>query len=451
MRTRDCVALTTASAFCYNIIMITIIGIGNKKGDLTQNAAEKIAKSKHVFLRSAKTAAGNAIMKEYPHVQSLDDCYDSAASFDELSAKICDILIKTDGECGDAVYLTDGSGSDGIACELYKRVRTEMIFGVAQNNSRGFDTGALDISATAALGKKPYLDTLLPVHVYEIDDAFTAGDIKLWLMDYYDDEQEITVYSGGKSKKIPLCELDKIGGYDYSCELYIEGKDSLYKSVYSFGDLMRIMGRLTAADGCPWDKAQTHESIRINMIEEAYEAVDAIDGGDISAMIEELGDVMLQSVFHCDMAKRFGEFTLSDVISELCNKLVGRHTHIFGENKASDADEALGYWEQAKAKEKSYVSTADKLNRLPECFPSLLAAEKVYKKLIKAGVKADKETLLDMANSGDYAKKLFALTALAAECGLDAEVELNKYIANLKKNFAQAEKNNDTSDFLNKL
>ena len=219
------------------------------------------------------------------------------------------------------------------------------------------------------------------------------------------------------------------------------------KKKYGFGDLMRIMARLTAPDGCPWDGAQTHESIRINMIEEAYEAVDAIDAGDTAAMEEELGDVLLQAVFHCDMAQRFGEFTLSDALSTLCRKLVTRHTHIFGENKAKDAGEALTFWEQAKSVEKSYVSVADKLNRLPDGFPSLLAAEKVYKKLRKAGVRWKNEPV----GEEEGVRQLFALTAALADGNVDAEVALHTFITDLKRKFAAAEEAGDTEGFLQSL
>ena len=224
---------------------------------------------------------------------------------------------------------------------------------------------------------------------------------------------------------------------------------------YTFGDLCRIMDRLVAPDGCPWDKAQTHESIRVNLIEEAYEAVDAIDGGDIDAMTEEIGDVLLQAVFHCNMGRRFGEFELSDVLGTLCGKLVNRHTHIFGENKAANADEALGYWEAAKSEEKSYVSTADKLNRLPQNFPSLLAAEKIYKKLAKvnAGGFDELEKSAETAPTSEekYAKKLFVLAAKMAEENFDAEVSLNKFLAKIKENFEKAEQKNQISDFFAKL
>lgn len=436
--------------------MITIIGIGVTSGDITVKAAKIIAKEKNVFLRSAKTAAGRAVANEYPHVIPLDDCFVNAESFDSLANEVCK-KISDAAKNGNAVYLTDGAGTDSVSCALMREFPdSEIIYGVSPHRAKGTETSEITLTATDAVRIKPYLDTALPLRILEIDDKYSAGDLKLWLMDYYGDDDVITVYIKGKVLNIPLCELDRLSGYDYSCELYIAPQNTFFKKRYSFADLMRIMQGLTAADGCPWDKAQTHESIRVNMIEEAYEAVDAIDSGDIDAMTEELGDVMLQSVFHCDMGRRFGEFTLSDVISGLCNKLVTRHTHIFGKNKATDAESALGFWEAAKAEEKQYVSTADKLNRLPESFPALLAAQKAYKKLAKANVTLSSEELSSMANitpatERDYGKKLFALSASASNNNVDAEVALNAFVAEIKKTFEKAEKNGNTADFLRKL
>ena len=447
--------MTNARAFCYNIAMIIVIGIGTEKGDLTQSAAQKIATAKHAFVRSGKTKAGAAVLKEFAHVVPLDEYYESESDFTKLCEKICSVLLNAEREHSSAAYLTDGDGADEIAAALAQKTQTEIIRGVAPSRSRGLGADFLRLSATSALALRPCLDTSVALHVTEIDDAYLAGDLKLWLMEYYGDETEITLYIKNALRKIKLCELDMQRGYDYSCELYVAAQSGFYKQKYTFGDLCRIMDRLVAPDGCPWDKAQTHESIRVNLIEEAYEAVDAIDGGDIDAMTEEIGDVLLQAVFHCNMGRRFGEFELSDVLDTLCGKLVNRHTHIFGENKAANADEALGYWEAAKSEEKSYVSTADKLNRLPQNFPSLLAAEKIYKKLAKvnAGGFDELEKSAETAPNSEekYAKKLFVLAAKMAEENFDAEVSLNKFLSKIKENFEKAEQKNQISDFFAKL
>ncbi|MDE7107188.1 MAG: MazG family protein [Clostridiales bacterium] len=202
------------------------------------------------------------------------------------------------------------------------------------------------------------------------------------------------------------------------------------KRRYNVADAMRVITRLTReGDGCPWDRAQTHESIRINMIEEAYEAVDAIDKHDIANMREEFGDVLLQSLLQSDMARRSGEFDFDDVCDELCKKLISRHTFIFGDDSAGNADEALKLWDKAKATEKHYDSVKTILNKLPDTFPALLLAQKVHKKLKKAGYKSDPTAALDSAlQNKDYAVAIDACAALLSDNGKDAEVEVNKLV-----------------------
>lgn len=231
--------------------------------------------------------------------------------------------------------------------------------------------------------------------------------------------------------------------------------DFTVKDRYDFADLLLVMKRLTAPDGCPWDKEQTHDSIRTNMIEEAYEAVDAITRRDIPNMREELGDVLLQVVFHCDMAERNGEFTLSDVIDELVKKLVFRHPHVFGEVKANDAAEALTSWESAKAVEKNYSTLAEQLARIPSGFPALLKCQKLYKKCKKAGLNLEETILTDKIdgilsngiNADNAGEFLFAAAALCTEKGADPEVALSDYAEDLRRRAEKADEDGKTDDF----
>jgi len=195
---------------------------------------------------------------------------------------------------------------------------------------------------------------------------------------------------------------------------------------YSFDSLLDIVERLSGPDGCPWDRVQTHESIRINAIEEAYEAVDAIDRGDRTAMIEELGDMLLQTVFHADIARREGNFDINDILQVLCDKLISRHSHIFGEDKAVDAAQSLSLWEKNKEKEKGRTTEGvrQKLEDIPQNFPSLLRAVKVFKKLRAAGK-------LDETGEKPYTESrleadLLKLARRAALSSLEPELTLNK-------------------------
>ena len=156
-------------------------------------------------------------------------------------------------------------------------------------------------------------------------------------------------------------------------------------SHYTVDDLRRIMEALRAPDGCPWDRVQTHQSIRANMLEEAYEAADAIDRGDMDNLKEELGDVLLQVVFHAQMAREAGRFTFDDVVDGVCRKLIFRHPHVFGEQIAGDAEGALSAWDAQKRREKGQRTTADAMDSVARAMPALMRAEKLQGKAAKAG------------------------------------------------------------------
>lgn len=185
---------------------------------------------------------------------------------------------------------------------------------------------------------------------------------------------------------------------------------------FGFCDLYDIMQVLMGENGCQWDKAQTHKSIRTNAIEEAYELVNAIDNDDIENIREEAGDVILQGVFHSVIAEREGEFAASDVVSALCEKLVTRHTHIFGDVKAENAQQALAAWEKAKAKEKKHLSLEDKLKGVTFNLPALLKAQKVQKICAKQNFE-----FRDIADV--YAKIEEETAEFKTACGEDKELE----------------------------
>lgn len=154
---------------------------------------------------------------------------------------------------------------------------------------------------------------------------------------------------------------------------------------YGMDDLLKIMELLRAPGGCPWDRAQTHQSIRDNMLEEAYEAADAIDRMDMENLREELGDVLLQVVFHASMAQEAGQFTFDDVVDGVCQKLVFRHPHVFGTVDARDPVGALSAWEAQKREEKGQRTAADALDSVARALPALTRAAKLQSKAAKAG------------------------------------------------------------------
>ncbi len=161
--------------------------------------------------------------------------------------------------------------------------------------------------------------------------------------------------------------------------------DFTKKETFDFYDLVEIMKFLRAPDGCPWDKVQTHESIRSNFIEETYEVIEAIDNKDSELLKEELGDVMLQVVFHSEMSAEENEFDINDVINDVCKKLVERHPHVFGDVKADNSEEALKSWDNVKMAKKSQKKQSEAMDSVCKALPSLMRAEKIQKKAAKVG------------------------------------------------------------------
>lgn len=161
--------------------------------------------------------------------------------------------------------------------------------------------------------------------------------------------------------------------------------DFEYKNSYNVYDFKKIITLLRSENGCPWDKEQTHESIRRNFIEEVYEVIEAIDEKNTEHLKEELGDVLMQVIFHTDIEDELGNFNLDDVADNACKKLILRHPHVFGSTSAENSDEVLVNWEKIKREEKHQATVTDSLNAVAKSLPALWRAEKVQKKAAKAG------------------------------------------------------------------
>lgn len=157
------------------------------------------------------------------------------------------------------------------------------------------------------------------------------------------------------------------------------------KSRYDFDDLVTIIAALRAPDGCPWDREQTHQSIKKNFIEETYEVIEAINKNDTDGLREELGDVLMQIALHSEMESEDGNFDINDVVDDLVKKLVFRHPHVFGNVDANNCAEALQSWDNAKAIEKGIKSASHSMLRVPRELPALMRAEKIQKKAAKIG------------------------------------------------------------------
>ncbi|NLT58397.1 MAG: nucleoside triphosphate pyrophosphohydrolase [Clostridiales bacterium] len=158
-----------------------------------------------------------------------------------------------------------------------------------------------------------------------------------------------------------------------------------FGETYSFADFMDLIRVLRGPEGCPWDRAQTHASIRGNFIEETYEVLEAIDLGDLALLREELGDVLLQIGLHIEMEAEQGRMTADEVITELCRKLITRHPHVFGGALADSTEQALENWEDVKRETKGHSTHTQSLRSVPAAFPALMRAQKIQKRARKAG------------------------------------------------------------------
>lgn len=230
------------------------------------------------------------------------------------------------------------------------------------------------------------------------------------------------------------------------------------KENYTFEYLVKIMQLLRSDNGCPWDKEQTHQSIRNNLLEEVYETVDAIDRLDDKDMVEELGDLLLQVVFHCQIASERSAFDIDKVADGICKKLIYRHPHIFSNVVANTSEEVLNNWDNLKNKEKNMNSFSDTLYAVPKAFPACIRAQKIQKRAGKAGYdfKTLNDTVVKLEEEVAELKAAIALgdlDAAAAELGdvifssvntarhlsVDAEEQLDRSTERFISRFASAE------------
>ena len=194
------------------------------------------------------------------------------------------------------------------------------------------------------------------------------------------------------------------------------------KKSVAIDDLRKVMARLRSPKGCPWDREQNHKSLRWHAVEEVYELIDAIEAGDDHEMVEELGDLLLQVVFHCQLANERRAFNFEDVARHITDKLIRRHPHVFGTLKVKDVDEVWANWEKIKHAEKHGTRHArpSALDGIPTHLPALLRAEKLMKKARRAKLVSDRAGMNNLTRA-KLGKRLFELVATAQAKGWSAE------------------------------
>ena len=230
----------------------------------------------------------------------------------------------------------------------------------------------------------------------------------------------------------------------------------LEKERYDVDDLVTVIEILRSDEGCPWDREQTHKSIRRDFIEETYEVIEAIDTENTALLREELGDVLLQVAFHTEIEKEQGVFTLEDVANDVCVKLIHRHPHVFGDVVAETADKVLSNWEVIKSEEKERKTVTDKLRSIPPMLPALMRAEKVGKKAscfdfpdadsVMLKVKEELSELEEAIEQGscecieeEMGDLIFSVVSLCRKLSVEPEVALNKATDKFIGRFASLE------------
>lgn len=380
---------------------ITIIGLGPGDYDsLTLKTENIIKNADNLILRTVKHPMVERISAMGVKFTACDDIYDSSDAFEEVYEKICRRVLEKAQKCEEVVY-----GVPGHPLAAEKSV--ELILRNAKGQAEVVVEGAMSFidAVTASLKidissglkiidalrmdkQKP--DTACGNIITQVYSKWVLSEVKLQLMEYYRDEQEICIIkaAGVKDQEriewIPLYRLDSIDWVDYLTSIYIPPAED-EKRFKTMDDLVDLMAKLRGEDGCPWDRKQNHDSLKPYLLEECYEVIDAIESGDIDQMIEELGDVLLQVVFHCQIGKEAGEFHIKDVITFLIDKLISRHPHVFGDVEANDESGALESWEASKRDEKGVKDYTETLLAIPKAMSSLTRSYKIQEKAALAG------------------------------------------------------------------
>ena len=436
---------------------ITLVGLGVGQNSLSERAYNAIKSGASVICKTQLTESANLFKERNIEVRYLDDIYRSSRNFDTLSKKLASAVLN-ESKQNEVVYCVDGSVADDNSCAiiLKRRKNVEVIEGVSHTlnilsrlDSRGGYT------AMSAYAPENFNSSVLrPFVLYDIDSYFTCAEWKLRLTDAFGDDAPAILYINGKAEKISLYQMDMYSGYDYRTVLVVLKEHFTQKRRFCVDDLFDIIVALRSENGCPWDREQTRHTIKKNLLEEAYELYDAIERGDVADITEEMGDVLLQIVFHAIFGEEAHEYNRTDVISEICNKMITRHSHVFGNDSAKNDKEALSVWEKNKAKEKGFERTSEYIESVPKAFPALMCAEKVQKRASKSNFdfssveqvfakleEEKQELILAAENNGNVFEEigdlLFTLVNLARFYSVSADDALNastqKFINRFKR------------------
>jgi tetrapyrrole methylase family protein / MazG family protein len=379
---------------------ILVLGLG--AGDLEQipfGVYKKLTGDQTVYLRTKEHPVVAQLEQEGASFLSFDHIYEKHSEFPAVYEEICETLL-AEAEKSAIVYAVPGhplvaersvqlllergpergieitiGGGQSFIDAIFQALKVDPIEGFQLLDGTGLTKDHLAIGSHMIIG--------------QVYDRFVASDVKLTLMEKLPDEYMVAIVTAAGSSEekivwVPLYELDHETEVNNLTSVYVPPVGPEQAQYREFSTLRRIIADLRGPNGCPWDKKQTHMSLKKYLIEEAYELIEAINNEDIDHMVEELGDVLLQVMLHAQIGEDDGYFSIEDVISGISEKMVRRHPHVFGDTMAEDEEAVLKNWQQIKQQEKG-SAPASLLEGAGKGLPQLLKAAELQKEAAKTG------------------------------------------------------------------
>lgn len=383
---------------------ITIVGLGfGDVSALPLGTLEILEQANVLWLRTEDHPVVDWLRKRDIRFATFDSVYESRADFESVYREIVERLLAEAQAGSPVVYAVPGHPmvaertvrllrEEGPRHGIRVRINGGGSFLDAAFTRLGIDPidGFLLLDGTDLSADR--LDPRVHQLIAQVYDRMVASDIKLTLMEVYPDDFPVTVASGLGVKEreridtVPLYQLDREERFDNLTLLYVPPTREARVLNRRFDTLTGIIARLRGPGGCPWDRKQTHQSLRKYLLEEAYEFLDALAQEDPDAMADELGDVLLQVVLHAQIASEEGTFNIRDVVGNLSEKLIRRHPHVFGDASAETADDVKQKWEEIKRQERAdQLEPASLLDGVSSQFPALLRSTELQKRAAKVG------------------------------------------------------------------
>ncbi len=444
---------------------IIIISLGSGDPDLMNLKSLCILKeSDNVILRTGRHPFVSWLEQNGVLFSTLDSLYEDSDDFDLLNRNAAELLIRK-AQSSEIVYAVPDHLTDQTVRELFRckpdNLQIRIIPGISScdrflSSCLGFlsDGAVVSIPASEISSGFRY-DPNCNLLVTELDNELLAGQVKIFLSDILADEHHIYLLREyAEPVSIPVWKLDRLHDIDHRCAVLIPGSGFMKRNRFIFNDLVSLMDNLRSPSGCPWDREQTHMSLRSYLVEEAWECVACIDQQDTDHLCEELGDLLFQIVFHSSIGHSFDEFTVDDVITSICLKMIRRHPHVFGSAVLNDPESVRVEWEKIKRDETGHCSAVSSLEDVSDGLPALKYAAKLMKKLKGTAMVRSSDivlndileqihslrTLSPHSGTDSYGRLLLLCSELCCAADVDGELMLHRAADKLKKQLKSAEK-----------